>query len=141
MDELFGGWLGAPLGEWLRARMFERRYRRARSGRDVKVGALSHFAKAPEWRDMRGVLRRRKSAVFWQPGISARLTCFTVVPPRWWRVRRVPLDTARCIGTIRRSSAAHGDRVLINLAGVSEVTYVAVRPEGVRIAEVLLGLQ
>ncbi|MEW6471151.1 MAG: hypothetical protein AB1679_02685 [Actinomycetota bacterium] len=48
------------------------------------------------------------------------------------------LDTSKVVGTRSRPSAARGDRVLIELAAVPEITHLTVRPEALRIAETLL---
>jgi hypothetical protein len=50
----------------------------------------------------------------------------------------VALDRARVVGTRTRRSAARGDRVLIEVADVPEIRHLAVRPETLRIAELLL---
>jgi hypothetical protein len=42
------------------------------------------------------------------------------------------------VGTRTRRSAARGDRVLIEVADVPEIRHLAVRPETLRIAELLL---
>ena len=138
MSDIAGSVLGWILGERGRAHIFERRYRRAAAGGNVAVGMLASFVGAPEWRETAGVLRRREGRVTWSPRLWARVTSFTAVPPRRWKVRVVALDEARVVGTRTKLSAARGDRVLIELAAVPEIRHVAVRPEALRIAELLL---
>jgi hypothetical protein len=138
LDDIAGGALGWILGERLRAHAYERRYRRAAAGKDVAVGMLAHVVGAPEWRDTAGVLRRRAGRVTWSPRLWGRLTSFTAVPPRRWKAGVVNLDMVRVIGTRTRRAAARGDRVVFELTKGSGVDYLAVRPEALQIAEVLL---
>ena len=138
MSDIAGSVLGWILGERGRSHIFERRYRRAVGGGNVAVGVLAHFVGAPEGLETAGVLRRREGRVTWSPKVWARVTSFTAVPHRRWKVGIVALDGARVVGTRTRRSAARGDRVLIELAAVPEISHVAVRPEALRIAELLL---
>jgi hypothetical protein len=138
VSEIGGGLLGWALGERGRAHLLERRYRRMVAGKDVAVGVLAHFVGAPEWRETAGVLRRRAGRVTWSPRLWARVTSFTVVPPRRWTVGVLALDNARVVGTRTKRSAARGDRVLIELAAIPEISYLAVRPEALRVAQALL---
>jgi hypothetical protein len=138
VSDIAGTVLGWILGERGRSHVFERRYRRAAAGEDVAVGVLAHFVGAPDWRETAGVLRRREGRVTWSPKVWARMTSFTAVPPRRWKVGIVALDGARVVGTRTRRSAARGDRVVVELAAVREISHVAVRPEALRIAELLL---
>lgn len=138
MSDIAGGVFGWMLGERGRAHIFERRFRRATAGGDVAVGVLAHFAAAPEWRETAGVLRRRNGRLTWSPRLWAHFTSFTAVPPRRWKPRTLALDAARVAGTRTRPSAARGDRVLVELAAIPEISHLAVRPEALRIVETLL---
>ena len=138
MSDIAGSVLGWILGERGRSHIFERRYRRAVAGGDVAVGAVAHFVAAPAWRETAGVLRRKAGRVTWSPRLWARVTSFTAVPPKRWRAGVLELDHAKVIATRTRRSAARGDRVVIELADVPEITHIAVRLEAIRIADLLL---
>ena len=138
MSDVAGSVLGWILGQRGRSHIFERRYRRAAAGGDVAVGVLASFVEAPEGRETAGVLRRTQGRVTWSPRLWARATSFTAIPPRRWKPRIVALDGAMLVGTRIRRSAARGDRVVIEVAAVPEIGHLAVRPEALRIAELLL---
>jgi len=138
VSDVAGSVFGWILGQRGRAHIFERRYRRAAAGGDVAVGVLAYFVGAPEGRETAGVLRRRSGRVTWSPRFWAPATSFTAVPPRRWKAGFVALDGARVVGTRTRRSAARGDRVVIEVAAVPEIVHLAVRPEALRIAELLL---
>jgi hypothetical protein len=76
--------------------------------------------------------------VSWSPRLWARATSFTAIPPRRWKTGLVALDGAQVVGTRTKRSAARGDRVVIEVAAIPEISHLAVRPEALRIAELLL---
>ena len=138
IGDIIGGLLGGEVGARVRGRVIARRYRRARSGGDVRVAAKAHLLGMPEWREARGVLRRRAGALSWRPRLTARIYSFTVVPPRRWKVREFNLADAFLVGTRRSSSASKGDRVTIELGRVAPLRALSVQAESWPTAELLL---
>lgn len=94
-----------------------------KGGKPVRVRARLHWEGAPWWRYWRGAVVRRADDVVWR-----------AVVRRW---RRVDLTSARVIGTVKRSSAADGDRVLVTLVGVS-ADHLAASPEAASVLEASL---
>jgi len=137
---LLGTVVGSLLGEGVRARLIARHRARLRARGEVRRWALAHFTDAPDWREMRGVIAEGHGRLTWKPSLWARASAFTLIPPGRWHVGVVDLAGAHVIGVRERRSAAHGDRTIIEVAGVAGISYFLIEPaEAALVASMLRG--
>lgn len=124
MSDVLGGVIGVPIGLGLRRAYFNRKLRRVKRNRPVKVRARAHPQGSPDWRYWRGAVVQRGESLQWR-----------VVVRRW---RTADLLGAEVLGTRTKRSVADGDRVLIEVARVAGVDHLAVSPDGAPVIEELL---
>ena len=140
LGDLVATVLGTRLGGGLRARLIARHRARLEGRGEVRRWALAHFVDAPDWRDMRGVIVKRHGHLTWRPSLWARASSFTLIPPGRWHVGVVDLTDARVIGVRDRRSAAHGDRTLLEVADVPDISHFLIEPaEAALVASMLRG--
>lgn len=124
LDDVLGGFLGAGLGAKMRASWVGRKEACAFEGSDVRLRARAHPSGAPDWRYWRGVLVRRGGTVRWRPWTR-----------RW---RSFDLSGEVLVGTRTQRSAAHGDRVILELRSVTRSDHLTVPVDCVQVALALL---